>query len=96
MAIPKINAIFKDDGENKFDLYPISIDESTEEINIITNVRWLPLKRGCTGDLIFSSKGIFDNEKIEDIHRDVLLSRIEVWSEEFDEPTEWKYVFLKN
>ena len=96
MAIPKINAIFKDDSENKFDLYPISIDESTEDIKIITYVRQPSLKRGCIGDLIFSSKSILDNEKIEDIHRDVLLSRIELWSEEPDELTEWRYVFLKN
>ena len=96
MATPKINAIFKDDSENKFDLYPISIDESMEDIKIITYVRHPSLKRGCIGDLIFSSKSILDNEKIEDIHRDVLLSRIELWSEEPDELTEWRYVFLKN
>ena len=95
MAIPKINAIFKD-GKNKFDLYPLNIDESTEDIRIITGVRQSSLQRGCIGDLIFSSEGTLDNEKIEDIHKDVLLSRIEVWCEELNEFTEWRYVFLKN
>ena len=95
MAISKVNATFKD-GENKFDLYPLSIEESTEDIKIITRVRWSSLQRGCIGDLIFSSEGTLDNEKIEDIHKDVLLSRIEVWREEFDNFTEWRYVFLKN
>lgn len=95
MAISKINAIFKDD-KNKFDLYPLNIDESTEDIRIITRVRWSSLQRGCIGDLIFSSEGTLDNEKIEDIHKDVLLSRIEVWCEDPDKFTEWRYVFLKN
>lgn len=92
----KINATFKDNSRNEFNLYPISIDESSDDFRIITQVRHPSLKRGCIGDLMFSSKGVLDNEPFEDIHRDVLLSRIEVWSEELDEPTEWRYVFLKN
>lgn len=52
--------------------------------------------RGSMGDLIFISKTPLDGTEIEDVHKDVLLQRIEVWSEEIGEPTEWRYVFLKN
>lgn len=96
MSAYKINATFKDSSGNEFNLYSTGIDESFDDFRIVTQVRQPSLKRGCIGDLIFSSKGILDDEPFEDIHRDVLLSRIEVWSEELDEPTKWRYIFLKN
>ena len=90
-----INAIFKD-GSDEFNLYSISIDEDSDSIKIITNVRQPALKRGSVGDLIFVSKTPLDGTEIRDAHKDVLLQCIEVWSEEIGEPTEWRYVFLKN
>ena len=95
MASININAIFKD-GSDELNLYSISIDENSDSIEIITNVRQPALKRGSVGDLIFIFKTPLDGAEIRDIHKDVLLQRIEVWSEEMDELTEWKYVFLKN
>ena len=96
MAGYNINVIFKDDFDEELNLYSISIDEDSDSIKIITNIRHPALKRGSVGDLIFVSKTPLDGTKIRDIHKDVLLQCIEVWSEEIGEPTEWRYVFLKN
>ena len=91
-----INAIFKDNSSEELDLYSISIDEDSDSIKIITNIRQSALKRGSVGDLIFVFKTPLDGTEIRDVHKDVLLQRIEVWSENIDEPTEWRYIFLKN
>ena len=90
-----INAIFKDSSD-EFNLYSVSIDEDLDSIKINTNIRQPALKRGSVGDLIFVSKATVDGTEIRDTHKDMLLQRIEVWSEEMDEPTEWRYIFLKN
>ena len=95
MASSNINVIFKD-GSDELNLYSTSIDEDSDSITIITNVRQPALKRGSVGDLIFVSKTPLDDTEIRDIHRDMLLQRIEVWSENISELTEWRYVFLKN
>lgn len=95
MASFNINAIFKD-GSNELNLYSINIDEDSDSIKIITNVRQPALKRGSVGDLIFVSKSLLNEEKIEDVHKDVLLQHVEVWSENVDKVTEWRYVFLKD
>lgn len=95
MASFNINAIFTN-GSDELNLYSISIDEDSDSIKIITNVRQPTLKRGSIGDLIFVSKAPLDGTEIRDIHSDMLLQRIEVWSENVDEPTEWRYIFLKN
>lgn len=96
MASFNINAMFKNDVGEELNLYSISIDEDSDSINIITNVRQPALKRGSIGDLIFVSKTPLDGMEIRDVHKDVLLQRIEVWSENVDEATEWRYVFLKD
>lgn len=96
MAKFNINAIFKDNSDEELNLYSIDIDEYSNSITINTNVRQPALKRGCVGDLIFVSKTPLDSTEIRDIHKDVLLQRIEVWSENVGEPTEWRYVFLKD
>ena len=90
-----INTIFKNDSD-ELNLYSVNIDEDSDSITINTNVRQPALKRGCVGDLIFVSKATVDGTEIRDTHKDVLLQCIEVWSEEIGEPTEWRYVFLKN
>lgn len=90
-----INTIFKNDSD-ELNLYSVNIDEDSDSIKIITNVRQPALKRGSVGDLIFVSKTPLDGTEIRDTHKDVLLQCIEVWSEEIGEPTEWRYVFLKN
>lgn len=95
MASYNINAMFTN-GSDELNLYSISIDEDSDSIKIITNVRQPALKRGSVGDLIFVFKTPLDGTEIRDIHKDVLLQRIEVWSENVGEPTEWRYVFLKN
>ena len=95
MASFNINVRFTD-GSDGFNLYSIGIDENSDSIEIITNVRQPALKRGSVGDLIFIFKTPLDGTEIRDVHKDVLLQRIEVWSEEIGEPTEWRYVFLKN
>lgn len=95
MANFNINAIFKDDSD-ELNLYSINIDEDSDSIKINTNIRQPALKRGSVGDLIFISKTPLDDTEIEDVHKDMLLQRIEVWSEEIGELTEWRYVFLKN
>ena len=95
MAKFNINAMFTN-GSDEFNLYSTSIDEDSDSIKIITNVRQPALKRGSVGDLIFASKTSLDGTEIRDTHKDVLLQCIEVWSEEIGEPTEWRYVFLKN
>lgn len=95
MASFNINAIFTD-GSNELNLYSINIDEDSNSIKIITDVRQPALKRGSIGDLIFVSRAPLDGTEIRDIHKDVLLQHIEVWSEVVGEPTEWRYVFLKN
>ena len=91
-----INAIFKDNSGEELNLYSISIDEDSDSININTQIRQPALKRGSIGDLIFVSKTPLDGTEIKDIHKDMLLQRIEVWSENVDEATEWRYIFLKN
>ena len=96
MASYNINVIFKDDFDEELNLYSISIDEDSDSIKIITDVRQPALKRGSIGDLIFVSKAPLDGTEIRDIHKDVLLQCIEVWSEEIGELTEWRYIFLKN
>ena len=96
MASFNINAIFRDNSGEELNLYSISIDEDSDSININTQVRQPALKRGSVGDLIFISKVPLDDTEIRDVHKDVLLQRIEVWSEEVGEPTEWRYMFLKN
>ena len=95
MAKFNINAIFKDSSD-EFNLYSVSIDEDLDSIKINTNIRQPAFKRGSVGDLIFISKATVDGTEIRDTHKDVLLQCIEVWSEEIGEPTEWRYVFLKN
>lgn len=95
MASFNINAMFTN-GSDELNLYSISIDEDSDSIKIITNIRQSALKRGSVGDLIFVFKTPLDGTEIRDVHKDVLLQRIEVWSEEMDEATEWRYVFLKN
>ncbi len=95
MASFNINTIFKNDSD-ELNLYSVNIDEDSDSIKIITNVRQPALKRGSVGDLIFVSKTPLDGTEIRDTHKDVLLQCIEVWSEEIGEPTEWRYVFLKN
>ena len=95
MASFNINTIFKNDSD-ELNLYSVNIDEDSDSIKIVTNVRQSALKRGSVGDLIFVSKTPLDGTEIRDIHKDVLLQCIEVWSEEIGEPTEWRYVFLKN
>ena len=95
MASFNINAMFTN-GSDELNLYSISIDEDSDSIQIITNIRQPALKRGSVGDLIFVFKTPLDGAEIRDVHKDVLLQRIEVWSEEMDEPTEWRYVFLKD
>ena len=96
MAKFNINAMFKNDVGEELNLYSISIDEDSDSIKINTNIRQPALKRGSVGDLIFVSRATPDGTEIRDTHKDVLLQCIEVWSEEIGEPTEWKYVFLKN
>ena len=95
MASFNINTIFKNDSD-ELNLYSVNIDEDSDSIKIITNVRQPALKRGSVGDLIFVSKTPLDGTEIRDTHKDILLQCIEVWSEEIGEPTEWRYVFLKN
>lgn len=95
MASFNINTIFKNDSD-ELNLYSVNIDEDSDSIKIITNVRQPALKRGSVGDLIFVSKTPLDGTEIRDTHKDVLLQCIEVWSEEIGEVTEWRYVFLKN
>lgn len=96
MASFNINVIFKDDFDEELNLHSISIDEDSDSIKIVTNIRHPALKRGSVGDLVFVSKTPLDGTEIRDIHKDVLLQCIEVWSEEIGELTEWRYVFLKN
>ena len=96
MASININAMFTNDVGEELNLYSVSIDEDSDSIKINTNIRQPALKRGNVGDLIFVSKAPFDGTEIMDTHKDVLLQRIEVWWEDVDEPTEWRYVFLKN
>ena len=96
MASFNINAIFRDNSGEELNLYSISIDEDSDSININTQVRQPALKRGSVGDLIFISRATPDRTEIRDTHKDVLLQCIEVWSEEIGEPTEWRYMFLKN
>ena len=96
MASYNINAIFRDNSDVELNLYSISIDEDSDSIKIITNVRQPALKRGSVGDLVFVSKTPLGGTEIRDTHKDVLLQCIEVWSEEIGEPTEWRYVFLKD
>lgn len=91
-----IHAIFRDNSNEELKLYSISIDEDSDSIKINTQIRQSVLKRGSVGDLVFISKNTLDNTDIKDIHRDMLLQRVEVYREEIGEPTEWKYIFLKN
>ena len=96
MASYNINVIFKDNFGEELNLYSIGIDEHFDSIDIITEIRQPILERGSVGDLIFVSKTPLDSKEIRDIHRDMLLQRIEVHSEEIGEPTQWRYIFLKN
>lgn len=91
-----INAIFRDNSNEELNLYSISIDEDSDSIKINTQIRQSVLKRGSVGDLVFISKNTLDGTEIRDIHKDILLQRVEVYREEIGEPTEWKYIFLKN
>ena len=96
MASFNINAIFRDNSGEELNLYSISIDEDSDSIKINTNIRQPALRRGSVGDLVLVSKTPLDDTEIRDIHKDVLLQRVELWSENVDEITEWRYVFLKD
>ena len=96
MASFNINAIFRDNSGEELNLYSISIDEDSDSIEINTNIRQPALRRGSVGDLVLVSKTPLDDTEIEDVHKDMLLQRIEVWSDNIDELTEWRYIFLKN
>ena len=91
-----INAIFRDNSNEELNLYSISIDEDSDSIKINTQIRQSVLKRGSVGDLVFISKNTLDGTEIRDIHKDILLQRVKVYREEIGEPTEWRYIFLKN
>lgn len=55
MAKFNINAMFTN-GSNELNLYSTSIDEDSDSIKIITNVRQPVLKRCSVGDLILFLK----------------------------------------
>lgn len=91
-----INAYFiKNENEDLF-LYPMNIDEDSDSIRIITEIRQPSLKRGDIGDLIFISQEPINKVEMTDVHKDMLLAYIEVWTENVGDITEWRYVFLKN
>lgn len=91
-----INAYFRNSENKDLFLYPIDINEDTESIRIITNIRQPSLKRGDIGDLIFVSNEPIDQVEMKDVHKDVLLAYIEVWRADNNDLPEWRYVFLKN
>ncbi len=92
-----INAYFRNSENKDLFLYPIDIDEDTDSIRIITEIRQPSLKRGDIGDLIFVSCEPLHQVEMQDIHKDMLLAYIdEVWTENISDPTVWRYVFLKN
>ena len=68
MASFNINTIFKNDSD-ELNLYSVNIDEDSDSIKIITNVRQPALKRGSVGDLIFVSKTPLDGTEIRDAQR---------------------------
>ena len=74
----------------------MSIDEDSDSIKIITEIRQPSLKRGDVGDLIFVSREPINKVEMKDVHKDMLLAYIEVWTENIGDPTAWRYVFLKN
>jgi hypothetical protein len=91
-----MNAFFVDDDGDRINLYALEVYEDCDSFEIITQVRQSALKRGSVGNLIIVHKSPLDNKNIEDCHRDLLLRRIEVESNQPDEAIEWKYIFLKN
>lgn len=91
-----MNAFFVDDDGDRLNLYSTTIYEDCDSFEIITQTRQSSLKRGSVGNLIITHKNPLDEKYIEDCHNDVLLKRIEVWSNEPDAVVEWKYIFLKD
>ena len=89
--------------ENKeYDLFPVDIDEDDFEVSIVTQARHPDLKRGCVGNLIYTSSGgmqayTYDDvkENQEDCLSEVLLKNIQVWDVSDDGVPTWKYVFEK-
>lgn len=91
-----MNVFFIDNEGNEFNLYSTTVYEDCDSFEIITQIRQPELKRGCVGDLIIVHKNPLDEKHIEDRHKDMLLRRIEVWSNDPDAAVEWQYIFLKN
>ena len=91
-----MNVFFVDNEGNEINLYATTVYEDCDSFEIITEIRQPELKRGCVGDLILIHKNPLDNINIEDTHKDMLLRRVEVWSNDPDAAIEWRYIFLKD
>ena len=99
----KIDLGFKNQDE-KFGLYITDISESDHEIEVYSTFLHPSLKRGWVGDMIYLTHKAYNLETYEPIEGEselmttpnVLLRSVQQFMMHDDEPTEWKYVFLKD
>lgn len=87
----------------EYELYPITIDEYDDSVEVVSYFRDSDVYRGCIGDLILTA---IDGRDIEgekamssqrDRHQNMLLSKIQVYSANNEkEAPIWKYTFLKD
>lgn len=90
--------------EEEFGLCITDISEFEHEIEVCSQYLHPSLKRGWVGDIVYCTRkaldarsGNFINDIVElGAVKNVLLRSVQCFNMCDDEPTEWKYVFLKD
>ena len=88
-------------NREEYPLYPTSINEDDDSVEIITSARHPDIKRGCIGDLVLTGvngKNASSEQNVpllNDYCHNVLLSKIQVYSADPTEAPTWRYIFLK-
>ena len=90
--------------EEEFGIHITDISEFEHEIEVYTPYLHPSLKRGWVGDIIYFTHKAFDatsGKCVDDMVelltiKDVLLRSVQCFTMSDDEPTEWKYTFLKD
>ena len=103
IAAMKMSLIFKN-NEEEFELYITDISEYEHEIEVYSSFVHPTLKRGWNGNIIYRAYKAYELPSANDIEgyvnlvaiKDVLLRSVQCFGMHDDEPTEWKYVFLKD
>lgn len=97
-----VHIVLTDKNGKEFTLKPQSFEEMGDELIVRTHIKNEDFQRGWIGDLkyilnsgIDFAKGEYTDGTEEDTFKDVLLTKVRIWSCEIREAVIWEYVFLK-